>query len=416
VPGDGPTAPGRRPLDGVRILDFTHVLAGPFATRILGDMGADVVKINSASRGGLAGANAADHPYYVMWNRNKRSLALDMSTDRARAVCKDLCERADVVIDNFSVGVLDRWGVGYDVVSRANPGVVYVQMSGMGDGGPWSKYVTYAPTVHALAGLTFLTGTPGREDIGVGFSYNDHQSGLHGAVAVLAALEARRRTGRGQRVDLSQFEVGVNFSGPTLLDYIVNGRAARPTGNRLPYDDAAPHNCYPCLREDESDDVADERWVAIACMNDEQWQALRRVMGNPAWAQDERYSSVTGRQAHERTLDDHLTEWTRSQRAEQVMALCQRAGVPAGVVQNGRDLAEHDPQLRLTDFFHEIDEPHPRLPHTYADRLPLHFQRTPVEEYRRVRMLGEDNAAVLGDWLGMSAEAVRQGESDGAFT
>ena len=204
-----------RPLEGLRILDFTHVLAGPYATRILADMGADVVKVNSAERA-LAG-NGPESPYYVMWNRNKRALALDMRNPEGRAVCRQLCDQADVVIENFAVGVLDRWGIDYGTVAATNPGVIYVQMSGMGHGGPWSGYVTYAPTIHAISGLSHVTSVPGREDIGIGFSYNDHQAGLHGTFAILAALEARRRTGAGQQVDLSQFEVGVNFLGPALL-------------------------------------------------------------------------------------------------------------------------------------------------------------------------------------------------------
>ncbi|HAH80802.1 MAG TPA: carnitine dehydratase, partial [Gammaproteobacteria bacterium] len=233
-----------RPLTGLRVLDFTHVLAGPFATRILADMGADVVKINSAQR--AVGTQDPKHPYYLMWNRNKRALALNLTTDEGKTVARELCLQADVVIDNFSAGVLDRWGIGYQAIHEHNPQAIYVQMSGMGDGGPWSKFVTYAPTIHALAGLTHTTGVSGREDIGIGFSYNDHQAGLHGAVAVLAALEQRNRTGIGHRVDISQFEVGVNFLGPSLLDYFANGATARPVGNDLPYDAAAPHGCYPC--------------------------------------------------------------------------------------------------------------------------------------------------------------------------
>ena len=178
-----------RPLTGLRVLDFTHVLAGPFATRILADMGADVVKINSAQR--AVGTQDPKHPYYLMWNRNKRALALNLTTDEGKTVARELCLQADVVIDNFSAGVLDRWGIGYKAIHEHNPQAIYVQMSGMGDGGPWSKFVTYAPTIHALAGLTHTTGVSGREDIGIGFSYNDHQAGLHGAVAVLAALEQR---------------------------------------------------------------------------------------------------------------------------------------------------------------------------------------------------------------------------------
>ncbi|MDA1004133.1 MAG: CoA transferase [Chloroflexi bacterium] len=391
---------GPLPLAGVRVLDFTHVLAGPFATRILGDMGADVVKVNSAARPGNTPLSA----YYVMWNRNKRALALDMARDEAKALCRRLCERADIVIDNFSAGVLDRWGIGYESVRAANPGVIYVAMSGMGERGPWSSFVTYAPTVHALAGITALVGVPGREDIGIGFSYNDHLSGLHGAVAVLAALEARRSTGSGQRIELSQLEVGAQFVAPALLDYFANGRVAEASGNDLPYDVAAPHGCYPC--------AGDDRWVAIAVMDDAQWASLRTVMGDPEWARDERYATAAGRVADRRALDGSVSAWTRDLDAYEVQTRCQAAGVPAGVVQTGLDFAS-DPQFSATDFLTPIAEPQPAVGQSYADRLPLRFSRSPVTEYRRSRMLGEDNAAVLGDWLDMGADEVAGGEAEG---
>ncbi len=398
-----------RPLEGTRVLDFTHVLAGPYATRMLGDMGADVVKINTNTR---AGPNAPGSPYYLMWNRNKRALALDLSHDEARTICRRLCGQADVVIDNFSVGVLDRWGVGYEAMREENSGVVYVQMSGMGSVGPWSDFVTYAPTIHALAGITHLTGVAGRNDIGIGFSYNDHQAGLHGAVAILAALEARRVTGRGQRVDLSQFEVGVNFVGPALLDYFANGRAARPAGNRLPYDEAAPHGCFPCTGA-ASEHAADERWVAIACMTDGQWERLRTVMGNPEWSSDPAFATAAGRLAAEAELEAHISAWTSALEATEVMERCQAAGVPAGVVQTGVDLVEHDPQLARSGFLRKIDDSHPTAGTTHADRLPIYFERTPCDGYERPREIGEDNAEVLKDWLGMGEEEVRAGEARG---
>jgi crotonobetainyl-CoA:carnitine CoA-transferase CaiB-like acyl-CoA transferase len=405
-----PRLESRRPLEGLRILDFTHVLAGPFATRVLGDLGADVVKVNSADR--AIGANAPEHPYYLMWNRNKRALALDMTNPESQTLCRELCEAADVVIDNFSVGVLERWGVGYEQISKTNAGVIYVQMSGMGDAGPWSSFVTYAPTIHALAGLTHLTGVEGRENIGIGFSYNDHQAGLHGALAILAALEARHSTGRGQRVDISQFEVGVNFAGPTLLDYFANGHAARPTGNRLPYDQAAPHACYRCAPA-AAQSVADERWVAIACMDDNQWQALKRVMGNPAWADAAELDSAVGRVRATAKIDEQVSQWTRDKDAYVVMDMCQQAMVPAGVVQTGADLVERDPQLAASGFAQPIDDPSPSLGQTWTDRLPIHFERTPCNEYRRTREVGEDNTAVLFDWLNMDAAAVRDAEERG---
>jgi len=400
----------RRPLDGLRVLDFTHVLAGPFATRILGDMGADVVKINSIQR--AVTANDPAHPYYLMWNRNKRALALDMSNPDTRPLCRELCESADIVIDNFSVGVLDRWGVGYEQVSKRNPGVIYVQMSGMGDGGPWSNFVTYAPTIHALAGLTHLTGVPGREDIGIGFSYNDHQAGLHGAVAMLAALAARHRSGLGQRVDVSQFEVGVNFAGPALLDLFANDIAARPCGNRAPYDTVAPHNVYRCAQA-EARNVEGERWIAIACMNDEQWYALVQLMGEPEWAQAPRLDTAQGRVDAVESLDLNIGTWTADQDAYELMELCQRHGVPAGVVQNGIDLAERDPQLQGSGFLRKLDDVSETLGQTWVDKLPIQFEQTPCEDYQRVRELGEDNAQVLKDWLGMEEEEVFQAEQQG---
>ena len=209
---------GPRPLDGVRVLDFTHVLAGPFGTRVLGDLGADVVKVSTAGRSQGVGADPA-RPYFAMWNRNKRALALDMATDEARRIALGLATRADVLIDNFSPGVLDRWGLGESVLRAANPGLIAVEHV---RDGPRRSLVRATsptlPTIHALSGLTALTGVPGRDDIGIGFSYNDHAAGLHAALAVLAALEARRRDGRGQRIEVAQFETGVNFLGPTLLD------------------------------------------------------------------------------------------------------------------------------------------------------------------------------------------------------
>ncbi|MEM7001460.1 MAG: CoA transferase [Pseudomonadota bacterium] len=401
-----------RPLAGLKVLDFSHVLAGPFATRVLGDMGADVIKVNSESR--ALTSNAPEHPYYIMWNRNKRALALNMADPEGQALCRRLAEQADVVIDNFSVGVLDRWGVGYDTVSAVNEKVIYVQMSGMGDGGSWSNFVTYAPTIHALAGLTSLTGVPGREDVGIGYSYNDHMSGLHGAVAILAALEARYHSGQGQRVDISQFEIGANFAGPSILDFFANDTAATATGNKLPYDVAAPHGVYQCAPLD-APTLEAQRWVAIACMDDVHWQSLKNLLGNPAWAASTELDTAAGRVAHADEIDAQLAAWTAGQEDYAVMAACQAAGVPAGVVQNGIDLNELDPQLARRNFARQIADVHPDIGQTWADILPIDFADTPCEDYTRVRALGEDNAAVLADWLDMDAATTQDLEQRGVL-
>ena len=393
----------RGALDGIRILDFTHVLAGPFCTRILADMGADVVKIMSDTRPGLAGG--VDSPYHTMWNRTKRVLQLNLAREDARAIGRRLALKADVVIDNFSVGVLDRWGLGYDDVAPDNPGAIYIGMSGMGITGPWANYVTYAPTVHALAGLTYLTGVPGRNDIGIGFSYNDHLSGLHGAVAVLAALEARRTTGRGQRVDLSQFEVGTTFSGPALLDWFANGRAAEPVGNDPPWDQVAPHAIYPC--------AGDDRWLAIAVETDTQWRALCEVLDASDWSSDASLATAEGRWARRDELDQRIAAWTSQRDDYEAMSALQAAGVPAGVVQTGQDLVERDPQLAHSGMFIDLENPHPQLGPLKADRLPLRFDRTPATVYRRSDVFGESNASVLSDWLSMETAQVAELESNG---
>ncbi|MXY87198.1 MAG: CoA transferase [Chloroflexi bacterium] len=401
VPHSGRRTTG--PLEGIRILDFTHVLAGPFATRVLADMGADVVKIMSSTRAGLAGG--VDHPYHALWNRNKRVFQLDLSRQEARDIARELALQADVVIDNFSVGVLDRWQIGYDDVSPDNPGVIYIGMSGMGVSGPWSKYVTYAPTVHALAGLTYLTGVPGRNDIGIGFSYNDHMAGLHGAVAVLAALEGRRLTGRGQRIDMSQFEVGVNFGGPALLDWFANGVAAEPVGNDPPWESWTPHAIYPCAGEDQ--------WCAIAVIDDEQWRSLCRLMEARDWLDDNALSTVDGRAARRSEIDGRISQWTAAQDRYELMHRCQQAGVPAGVVQTGDDLVTRDPQLAEANMHFAYDDPHPDLGPLRADRLTLRFEKTPATVYNRSEVYGESNLSVAADWLGMSADEVARLEAEG---
>ncbi len=401
VPHSGRRTTG--PLVGIRILDFTHVLAGPFATRVLADMGADVVKIMSSTRAGLAGG--VDHPYHALWNRNKRVFQLDLTRQEARDIARDLALQADVVIDNFSVGVLDRWGIGYDAVSPDNPGLTYIGMSGMGTSGPWSKYVTYAPTVHALAGLTYLTGVPGRNDIGIGFSYNDHMAGLHGAVAVLAAVEGRRLTGKGQRIDMSQFEVGVNFGGPALLNWFANGIAAEPVGNDPPWESWTPHAIYPCR--------GDDQWCAIAVVDDEQWRSLCRLMQADDWLNDNALATVDGRAARRGEIDGRISRWTAAQDRYELMHRCQQAGVPAGVVQTGDDLINRDPQLAQANMHFAYDDPHPDLGPLKADRLALRFEKTPTTVYNRSEVYGESNLSVAADWLGMSADEVARFEAEG---
>ena len=242
---EGPFAAGK-PLAGLRVIDFTWVLAGPFANRILGDLGADILKFQTAERATLV--NSPDFPYFYVWNRSKRLVSLDMKRPEALECIRRIVEQSDVLMENFSAGVLTRWGIGYEQVREWNPGIVYVTMSGPGHEGPWSKMITYAPTIHALCGLTYLSNPPDRRDVGPGFSLNDHAAGLCAALAVLSAVEARRATGEGQHIDIAQMETGTYLIGPAVLDYLTNGREAHPIGNADAFGAVVPERGLPLRR------------------------------------------------------------------------------------------------------------------------------------------------------------------------
>ncbi len=303
---EGPFAAGK-PLAGLRVVDFTWVLAGPFANRILGDLGADILKFQTTERATLV--NSPDFPYFYVWNRSKRLVSLDMKRPEALDIIRGVIEQSDVLMENFSAGVLDRWGIGYEQVREWNPEIIYVTMSGPGHDGPWSKMITYAPTIHALCGLTYLSNPPDRRDVGPGFSLNDHAAGMCAAVAVLSAVEARRRTGEGQHIDIAQMETGTYLIGPAVLDYLTNGREAHPIGNADPFAQWSPNEVYRC---------GDQHEIAITCRDDDDWE---RLCDTVAWeiadlASEPELSTAAGRIARAAEIDARLRRWCASRTAE----------------------------------------------------------------------------------------------------
>jgi crotonobetainyl-CoA:carnitine CoA-transferase CaiB-like acyl-CoA transferase len=390
--------PGKRPLEGVRVLDFTWVLAGPYATRILGDLGADVVKIQTEARS--QGANGPAFPYFVMWNRNKRGVTLDMKHPRASEVFRRLIEQADVVVENFSAGVLDRWSISYEQARQWNPNIIYLGMSGCGKSGPWKDFVTFAPSVQALSGITYLTNPPGRRDIGYGFALTDHLSGLAGALAVTEALEARRRTGAGQFIDLSQLEVAAYLVGPAYVQYLNTGADPVPVGNADPFADNVPNDVYRCR---------DGEWLAVAATSDDEWTALAGVIG----CSDEQFGTLAGRRQARAAVDAAVARWASEQDAHEAMSILQAAGVPAGAVQNARDLCERDPQLSARDWLREVESP--LLGPHLLDRFPAEFSASELS-YQRTPLLGEHNFEVYEELLGMSEAEVAEAIGDGLFS
>jgi len=378
-----------KPLTGIRILDFTWMLAGPYAMRIFGDFGAEVIKVQSKKT--AKGVESNLTPYFNTWNRNKRSITLDLSHPEAREMVLRLTAKSDAVIENFSPRVMHNWGLNYEKLKEVKPDLIMLSMSAMGQGGPWKDYVAFAPTLHALSGLTHLTSFEKDTPIGPGYAYADIVAGLYAALAVLAALEYRDRTGQGQYIDLSEYEAICTLMGPSILYALINGKEILPEGNYPDDIAAAPYGCYLCAGTD--------RWCVIAVSNEEEWQSLCRALGHPDWMKEDRFGTVAKRKKNRRELDDLLTKWTTQHTAEEVAGLLQESGVPSGVVQNAGDLSR-DPQLMARKFFVQLD--HPVLGKTVSDRSPIRFEEDSTVGWKAAPQLGEDNRYVFLELLGLT--------------
>jgi benzylsuccinate CoA-transferase BbsF subunit len=388
------------PLMGVRVLDFTWVVAGPVATRILADLGADVVKIERKDavdfgdrRGGLSGT--------LM--RGKKSVVLDLRKPRAIEIARALAVRSDVVVDNFSARVMSNLGLDFETLSRERPDIVCVRMTGYGLTGPDRDHVSYGPTLQALAGYTLLMAEPDGAPAGFGYSYSDLASGHMGALAILAAIHHRRRTGRGQLVDLAQQEAVASLLGPILLERAVDGGTSAPTGNVSPEGAAAPHGIYPC--------AGDDRWIAITVFTDREWEGLVAAMGRPDWALAARFASVGGRLASARELDRLVAVWTRTMNVHVATSRLQANGVPAGLVADAAQVCAGDPQLAARGHF--VDVPTPEGHTVRIDGPPFLLSETPASVRGPGPRLGEHTDDVLRDVLGYDDATLATLRADG---
>jgi benzylsuccinate CoA-transferase BbsF subunit len=378
-------------LSGVRVLDFTWVLAGPYATRIFADFGAEVIKVQSKKT--ATGTESNLTGYFNTWNRNKRSITLDMSYPEAREIVLKLTAMSDVVFENFSSRVMSNWGLDYETLKEVKPDLIMISMSAMGQKGPWKDFVAFGPTLQALSGLTHLTSFDSDSPLGLGYAYADSIAGLYAVLAVLTALDYRDKTGQGQYIDLSSYEAMCTQLGPALFDVSLNQQEVQPQGNRSENIKAAPYGCYPCLGTD--------RWCVISVHSEEEWHALCQVLGQPNWTREERFSNLLKRIEYADELDQWLGQWTGQHTAEEVVGLLQKAGVPAGVVQNAEDLAR-DEHLKAREFFTYLE--HPLLGTTMADRSPIRFSDDSVAGWKAAPTLGEDNRYVYMELLGLTEE------------
>ena len=384
-------------LHNIRILDFSWVLAGPYATRILADFGAEVLKVQPLLP---EAEDTFSRGYYNTWNRNKLGISLNLNKPQGVALAKKLVAVSDAVVENFTPRVMANWGLDYDSLKKIKPDIIMLSLSAMGNTGPWRDYSGFGPTIQAFSGITYLTSFPGKPPLGLGTSYADHVAGLLACLALLGALEYRRRTGEGQYIDVSQVEAMSSLLGSAILEYMVDGKETEPVGNSST--EAAPHGVYCCR--------GDDRWCAIAVFTDEEWQGFKRALGNPPWAEDRKFATLTGRLKHSEELNRLVEGWTKKRTAEEVMALLQGQGVAAGVVQDASDLA-NDPRLRERGFFIELD--HPELGKTISDAVPVRLSDTPARYTRPAPVLGQDNDYVYGKLLGLSRDELTELKKQG---
>ncbi len=400
----------RLPLHGVRVLDLTMAWAGPYATRLLADMGAEVIKVEAVHHWDLSRSLTGQRPtaervwdkspYFNHLNRNKYGCVLDLSGDRGRELFLRLVEVSDVVIENFRAEVMENLGLTYEVLAKVNPQVIVVSMPGHGGSGPERDFIAYGTNVEQLSGLCHLTGYAGGPPQKTGISYGDPMAGITAAAAVALALWDRRRSGRGQYIEVAQRENLINLIGEQIVGYSMNGREPRRRGTR--HSSMAPHGCYPCRGDDE--------WLTIACEDDAQFAALCGAMGRSELAEDTRFADVVSRYRNQDAIDGLVAKWTRRRTKERAAKALQAAGVPASPVLTVPEVFA-DPHLRARGFYESVSHSvagtwEMEGPHWRMSESPGHI-RLPAPAF------GEHNRYVLGELLGLSEEEIAALEREG---
>ncbi|HIL29915.1 MAG TPA: CoA transferase [Dehalococcoidia bacterium] len=400
-------------LEGLRILDLSQVAAGPYATMFLGFMGAEVIKIESLSRMDINRGKARPGPddlrvypngdpgerpwnrtaHHVHRNINKQSLTIDLATDQGRELLLDLVKVCDVLVENYRGSVMDRLGLGYDVVSSQNPQLIYLKISSQGATGPEANYGSLGSTLEQTGGLASITGYEDGLPLLTNLVYPDPVVGILSFGALMTALRSRLKTGKGCLVDLSQREVTTMLLGESILDFSVTGRIAVPMENL--HRDMSPHGVYPCLGED--------MWVAIAVGTEDEWRGLCMALGDLELASDNRFCDNESRHANQNELDAIIALWTIEQDHYEAMHRLQSHGVPSAPVLNGNEVIT-DPHLESRGFWDVVD--HPETGPYKQVTTPWLLSKSPRGIPRPAPGLGEHNHQVLTELLGLSEHEI----------
>ncbi len=396
-----PIPPGPSPFKGVRVATFPIGVVGPCLSSLLADHGAEVIAIESARTALRTGGGSQSQRFQTASeaenDRNKKRVTINMKSPEGREIARRLIAVADVVTENFSARVMESWGLDYPRMRKIRPDIIMASLQAFGHTGPLRDYVSFGPVLMAFSGMAYLWRDPQSERPGTAcqIAFPDYVAPSYGALAILAALHYRARTGKGQYIDLSQAEAAASMLGPACLEWLVNQREPQPQGNSSSR--AAPHGCYRCK--------GDDRWCAISVQTQEHWLRFCQVASHSEWASDARFTDLPGRIAHKKELDSLVESWTAQWTPHQVMLMLQREEIAAGAVQTAEDLYR-DPHLRERGFARDVY--HPQLGCMTQVGPTVRLSETPGSVRHQAHVPGQDNEAVFGGLLGMSSANIKE--------
>jgi len=405
----------RLPLEGIRVLDFSVLAAGPLTSKMLADYGAEVVCVESeASIASSGGGRQAGPPglspintayFHNKFNPNKMSVTIDLTLPQGKDIVQKLVAISDIFVANRTPQVLQKLGMDYETLKAFKPDLIYLMMPTMGAGGKRSFYGGVSWGIQAMAGLNMISGFPDREPASPSpYSHPDVSCNpLHAVVSLLAALRHRRRTGEGQMIELAQYESSISWTGAAVLQYTVNGTLMERNENRHPL--AAPHEVYEC--------EGDDKHCVISVFTDDQWRALCKTVGHPELADDPKFATLAARQQREPEMREYIEPWTRARAAEEVTALLQGAGVPSAPVNNFEQLLKIDPALKERELWTEVE--HPELGVALVERWGFRLSKAPAAPHQRAPLLGEHTDHVFQEIVGLSEDEVNDLLVEGVF-
>jgi crotonobetainyl-CoA:carnitine CoA-transferase CaiB-like acyl-CoA transferase len=400
----------KKPFEGLRVADFAWVGVGPTVSKYLADHGAEVIRIESATYPEAlrrAGPFAGNQPgldrsgYYANFNSSKLGVSINLKHPEGPAMARRLVAECDVVTESFTPGSMERFGLGWETLREGHPDLVMISLPLFGSSGPWQTYSGYGHSLQAASGYCHLTGWPDGPPIGTGIAYTDFLVPHIATIALVAALDHRRRTGQGQYIDASQFEAAIHGLGTAMLDYTANGHEQARLGNRDI--EAAPHGCYRCK---------DGRWLVIACTTEQHWEAFKAALGRPEWCDLERNRRRWQRIDNQKEIDQFIQWWAEDISSIHAFKQMRDFGVPSGIVKSPEEM-HRDPQLKHRGHYWKLQ--HPVMGERTYDGPAFRLSRTPAELTKAAPCLGEDNAYIFREIVGLSDEELAEAIASGAL-